>query len=275
MAPVTRRTVAADGSAAEPATTAPPAKPTATLAATPRTGWVTVDETDDYDAPAPAPLLHLALLAVAVAPLLVPVPPNVAIVLTPTLAILAGAYRSVKEAPPSEQMTQKDAMRFPLVGRCVAAARGRARGPPRPGGVRHQAVVAAHGARASRRDAARDAASRTTPAAAAARAARRAWRTCRTLPAARAAPARTRQQPYDGASSRVHPSHTIDAACPAHCSAFLLGLFLLFKFLPKDLINAVLTGYFVLLVRPRRGCRRAAGPRRRDCRTRALPCSVR
>jgi hypothetical protein len=119
MAPVKRRTAAADGSAAEPAATA------ATEAMQPTTasprGWVTVDETDDYDAPAPAPVLHVALLAVAVAPLLVAVPPNVAIVLTPTLAILAGAYRSVKEAPPSEQMTQKDAMRFPLVGRCVAA----------------------------------------------------------------------------------------------------------------------------------------------------------
>lgn len=33
-------------------------------------------------------------------------------------------------------------------------------------------------------------------------------------------------------------------------SCFLLGLFLLFKFLPKDLINMVLTGYFVVLVRP-------------------------
>lgn len=30
-------------------------------------------------------------------------------------------------------------------------------------------------------------------------------------------------------------------------SAVLLGLFLLFKFLPQDLINTVLTGYFVLI----------------------------
>jgi minor histocompatibility antigen H13 len=41
------------------------------------------------------------------------------------------------------------------------------------------------------------------------------------------------------------------ALFPPTCGAFLLGLFLLFKFLPKDLINAVLTGYFVLLVRSR------------------------
>ena len=30
-------------------------------------------------------------------------------------------------------------------------------------------------------------------------------------------------------------------------SAVLVGLFALFKFLPKDLVNAVLTAYFVLL----------------------------
>ncbi len=30
-------------------------------------------------------------------------------------------------------------------------------------------------------------------------------------------------------------------------SAVLVGLFCLFKFLPKDLVNAVLTAYFVLL----------------------------
>ena len=30
-------------------------------------------------------------------------------------------------------------------------------------------------------------------------------------------------------------------------SAVLLGLFLLFKFLPKELVNSVLTGYFVLI----------------------------
>lgn len=30
-------------------------------------------------------------------------------------------------------------------------------------------------------------------------------------------------------------------------SAVLLGLFLLFKFLPQDLINTILAGYFVLI----------------------------
>jgi hypothetical protein len=39
-----------------------------------------------------------------------------------------------------------------------------------------------------------------------------------------------------------------DARTDTRRSCFLLGLFLLFKFLPKDLINTVLTGYFVVLV---------------------------
>ena len=34
-------------------------------------------------------------------------------------------------------------------------------------------------------------------------------------------------------------------------SCFLVSLFLLFKFLPKDLINTVLSAYFVFLVRAR------------------------
>lgn len=34
---------------------------------------------------------------------------------------------------------------------------------------------------------------------------------------------------------------------PIMGSAVLMGLFCLFKFLPKDLVNAVLTAYFVLL----------------------------
>jgi hypothetical protein len=44
-------------------------------------------------------------------------------------------------------------------------------------------------------------------------------------------------------------SAAADARADPRRSCFLLGLFLLFKFLPKDLINTVLTGYFVVLVR--------------------------
>ena len=105
MAPRTPPDAAA--AAADPASSAQPKA----------AGWLVVGETED--APAPAPLLHLALLAVAVAPLLFTVPPNIAIIATPSLTILVGALRSVKETPPTETMTQKDAMRFPLVGRRV------------------------------------------------------------------------------------------------------------------------------------------------------------
>lgn len=95
-----------------------------------------------------APLAHLALAILAVAPLVTTVEPNVNILATATLAVFAGAYRSVRPvaAGSTEAMTKQDAMRFPLIGSCV-----------------------------------------------------------------------------------------------------LFGFFLLFKFLPKDLVNKILTGYFVLL----------------------------
>jgi len=66
-----------------------------------------------------ATFTHLALLGLTVGPLLVHVDPNVNIVLTASLAIYAGAHRSIKATPMQEAMTQKDAMRFPLVGSCV------------------------------------------------------------------------------------------------------------------------------------------------------------
>ena len=116
MAP---RAPPAAAAADDPASSAPPKA----------TGWLVHGESEVYDAP-PAPLLHLALLAVAVAPLLFTVPPNVAIIATPSLTILVGSLRSVKEAPPTETMTQKDAMRFPLVGRRVLWRSGTAAWEP-------------------------------------------------------------------------------------------------------------------------------------------------
>lgn len=82
-----------------------------------------------------APFTHFLLLAVACAPLLVGIPANLNIVLLPTLTLFAGAWRSVKLAPPTEAMTQKDAMQFPLIGRreCVT----RSCGPEWP---RHQTL---------------------------------------------------------------------------------------------------------------------------------------
>lgn len=116
MAPVTRLAAATDpGAAAAVVADAPQA---GSSGATPF-GRLVVGETDDYDAPAPAPRLHAALLVITVLPLCVDVPASFAIVATATLAILAGSWRSVKAAPPAETMTQKDAMRFPLIGRCV------------------------------------------------------------------------------------------------------------------------------------------------------------
>ena len=117
MAP---RAPPAAAAADDPASSAPPKA----------SGWLVVGETEDYDAASPAPLLHLALVAVAVAPLLFTVPPNVAIIATPSLTILVGSLRSVKEAPPTETMTQKDAMRFPLVGRRVLWRSGTAAWEP-------------------------------------------------------------------------------------------------------------------------------------------------
>mmetsp|Transcript_17461 Transcript_17461/g.38013 ORF Transcript_17461/g.38013 Transcript_17461/m.38013 type:complete len:386 (-) Transcript_17461:405-1562(-) len=93
-----------------------------------------------------ASIAHIGLACLSVAPLFVPVEPNTNIILTASLAIYAGSHRSIKATPMQETMTQKDAMKFPIVGSCV-----------------------------------------------------------------------------------------------------LFGLFLLFKFLPKDIVNAVLTAYFVFL----------------------------
>ncbi|KAK9820672.1 hypothetical protein WJX74_004224 [Apatococcus lobatus] len=101
---------------------------------------------DDQKTSIPSPGAHLLLLAVSLAPLAFPVHANALIILTASLTVWVGSCRSIKPEPPSESMSKKDAMRFPIIG-----------------------------------------------------------------------------------------------------SAILLGLFLLFKFLPKELVNRVLTLYFVLL----------------------------
>jgi minor histocompatibility antigen H13 len=68
-----------------------------------------------------APLAHLALIALAVAPLFTAVETNLNILGTATLAVFAGAHRSVRPvaAGNTEAMTKQDAMRFPLIGSCV------------------------------------------------------------------------------------------------------------------------------------------------------------
>lgn len=62
---------------------------------------------------------HVALVGITLLTQVTTVEPNVNIVLTATLAIWAGAHRSLKPTQMAETMTQGDAMRFPLVGSCV------------------------------------------------------------------------------------------------------------------------------------------------------------
>ena len=68
-----------------------------------------------------APFAHLVLIALAVAPLFTPVDTNCNILGTATLAVFAGAFRSVRPvaAGNTESMTKQDAMRFPLIGSVV------------------------------------------------------------------------------------------------------------------------------------------------------------
>eukprot|EP00884_Botryococcus_braunii_P014370 jgi/Botrbrau1/22934/Bobra.0030s0011.1 len=67
----------------------------------------------------PAPKAHLALLLLSIAPLVVTVPTNANIILTAALCVYVGCWRSVKAVPPSEGMSTKDAMKFPLIGSAV------------------------------------------------------------------------------------------------------------------------------------------------------------
>jgi minor histocompatibility antigen H13 len=64
----------------------------------------------------PAPLAHAVLIIVYILPLFVPIPTNVNIVLTAAATVFVGSWRSVKAEPPTEAMTKKDAMKFPLMG---------------------------------------------------------------------------------------------------------------------------------------------------------------
>lgn len=50
---------------------------------------------------------------------MITVPANLNIVLTAAVTVWVGSWRSVKDTPPEESMTRKDALRFPLVGSAV------------------------------------------------------------------------------------------------------------------------------------------------------------
>lgn len=67
----------------------------------------------------PAVAAHISLLVLQALPLFVHVPTPLNIVVTASLTVYAGCWRSVKATPPAEQMTKKDALRFPIVGSFV------------------------------------------------------------------------------------------------------------------------------------------------------------
>lgn len=58
-------------------------------------------------APVPVPLAHLALVVVALLPLVIQIPVSFNIVLTASLCVYVGCWRSVKPLPPIDAMTKK------------------------------------------------------------------------------------------------------------------------------------------------------------------------
>lgn len=60
--------------------------------------------------------LHMLTVMNAIIPLFFDYPPNANVVVTASLAVLTGCVRSVKDTPPAESMTKKDAYKFPLMG---------------------------------------------------------------------------------------------------------------------------------------------------------------
>jgi hypothetical protein len=71
----------------------------------------------------PAVKAHALLAGLTFLPYVVHIPYSVNIVLHAALTVYVGSWRSVRDADggggPQEQMTNSDAMRFPLVGSCV------------------------------------------------------------------------------------------------------------------------------------------------------------
>ena len=64
---------------------------------------------------------HVLLLLLQFLPLVTVVDTNLNIVLTATLCVIAGSYRSIRpvQKGETETMTKADAQKFPLVGSCV------------------------------------------------------------------------------------------------------------------------------------------------------------
>lgn len=72
-----------------------------------------------WDVEKPVVSAHLLLLLWSIAPLLFPVPTNLNIVVSASLTVYCGCFRSVKATAPTESMTKGEAMRFPIVGSAV------------------------------------------------------------------------------------------------------------------------------------------------------------
>ena len=66
-------------------------------------------------------VFHVLLLLLQLLPLVTVIDTNLNIVLTATLSVIAGAYRSIRpvQKGETETMTKADAQKFPLVGSCV------------------------------------------------------------------------------------------------------------------------------------------------------------
>ncbi|XP_071732129.1 signal peptide peptidase-like [Rutidosis leptorrhynchoides] len=60
--------------------------------------------------------VNIALAGLTLLPLVMKVDPNVNVILTASLTVFVGCYRSVKPTPPTETMSNAHAMRFPVVG---------------------------------------------------------------------------------------------------------------------------------------------------------------
>ena len=156
----------------------------------------------------PATKALAALAALAVLPLFLPIPANLNIVLTASLCVFTGCWRSVKATPPADSMSRNVKLNPTLKTRLQQVS------------WYCQHIVLQ----------------------------------CDTQ---RLPPASTMQSGaflYDLAYIQYCVSLQAlllllqDAMTfPLIGSAVLLGLFLLFKFLPKELVNSVLTGYFVLI----------------------------
>ncbi|KAL6784921.1 PSL1 [Auxenochlorella protothecoides x Auxenochlorella symbiontica] len=67
----------------------------------------------------PCPIGHAVLAGLAVAPIFLPVPVNFNIVATAAATVYVGSRRSVKDSPPQDSMTKRDAAKFPLIGSVV------------------------------------------------------------------------------------------------------------------------------------------------------------